>query len=128
MFKHIFLLFIIASSIIGCVATTPERDQDKSGLTSEEIIKQGGEITPERLAEYKNFDCEQIKVELTITARRFEHAATPRMIGGTIFVGGDLRHLVAIKALKKVANEKGCKVRSIDCAKYPLTCKKLMEE
>ena len=128
MFKHIFLLFIIASSIIGCVASTPERDQDDTDLTIEEIIKQGEEITPEHLAGYKNFDCEQIEVELSHVANRFEYAATPRTIGNTTFIGGDIRYLYAIMELNKVANEKECEVCFIDCAEYPLTCGKIIKK
>ena len=122
MLKHFLPLFAIVASAVGCAAATPERGQDDAPLTIEEIIKQGDEITPERLAGYKDLDCGQIKAELAHAARRFEFAATPRMIGGIIFFGGDIRYIAAIKALNKVANEKGCGVRSIECSDYPLTC------
>ncbi len=114
MLKHILLLFTIVASAVGCV--TP---------TIEEIIKQGNEITEERLAGYKDFDCGQIKAEFASVAGRYEYSATPRVISGTLFVGGDLRYLIAIKELIKVANEKGCEVRSIECSDYPLTCEAL---
>ncbi len=115
--KHILLLFTIVVSAVGY--------QANAAPTIEEIIKQGGEITEERLAGYKEMDCGQIKAEFTYVAGRYEYGATPRMISGTFFVGGDIRYLFAIKELTKVANEKRCEIRAIECSNYPLTCEAL---
>jgi len=101
----------------------PESVQGDESLTIQEIIKQGDEITTERLAEYQNYDCEQIKAELAHAARRFENATIPRMIGRTIFMGGDIRYITAIHTLNEVAIEKSCEVSTIECSDYPQTCK-----
>lgn len=125
MLKHTLVLCTIVASVVSYLTPTQVHSQDEATPTIEEIIKQGDEITKERLAGYKDFDCGQIKAELAYVAGRYEYGATPRMIGGTIFIGGDLRYLIAIKDLMKVANEKACEVRSIECSDYPRTCKGL---
>ena len=123
--RHILLLFTIVVSAVGYLTPTQVHSQDNAAPTIEEIIKQGGEITEQRLAGYQDIDCGQINSELTYVAGRYEYGATPRMIGGSFFVGGDIRYLFAIKELTKVANEKGCEIRSIMCSDYPLTCEAL---
>ena len=122
MLQHIFLLFTIAVSAVGCFAPTQVHSQDNATPTAEEIMKQGNVITEERLAGYKDFDCGKIKEEFAFVADRYEYSATPRMIKGTLFVGGDLRFLIAIKELNKVTSEKGCDLSSFTCSDYPLTC------
>lgn len=123
--RHILLLFAIVAPAIGCVTSAQVDSQDNATPTIEEIIKQGDEITRERLAGYNDFDCGRIKEELAYVAGRYEYAATPRLIGRTGFVGGDIRYLAAIKTLLEAAEEKECEVRSIECSDHPLTCEGL---
>lgn len=123
--KLILLLFAIVAPAVGCAPSAQVDSQDNAAPTIEEIIKQGDEITRERLAGYNDFDCGQIEAELAYLAGRYEYGATPRQISGTLFTGGDIRYLAAIKTLIESAEEKACEVHSIECSEHPLTCEGL---
>ena len=86
------------------------------------------QITEERLSGYKDFDCDQISKELTAVAERYEYEATPKMTDGTMFFGGNIGYIIAIKELVKTANGKSCGNRSFDCSDYVQTCNDLIRD
>ena len=121
---HSLVLLLLApitlSAVLSLTLTQANGQQDEG---PPEV-----QITEERLSGYRDFNCDQIKKELTAVAERYEYEATPKMTDGSLFFGGNVGYIIAIKELSKVAGGKACKDRSFDCSKHPLTCEAVVDD